>query len=299
MQVTKIVTDETLRELRVHGRPDFPFEYYVDDVHQFDGKVIEWHWHNEFEWTVVQHGAADCLVGTQRIRLHKGDGLFLNSKAIHRYESEGGASMPNILFAPEFLAAQGTALYQGYLQPALRSHCLYVVLRRGNGWEDGILKQLYRLFAASQVSTPTRELDLHILACTLWRDFWEHTEPLFIRSQQGRDLLLQARLRAMLQFIYGHYREKIALQDIAAAANISKSEALRCFHAGVQCTPVQYLVSYRLHAARGLLLSTGNTVSQIAAEAGFENTSYFVRAFAKAFGATPRAFRLQQREQQL
>ena len=29
MQITEIITDETLREIREHGTPEFPFEYYL------------------------------------------------------------------------------------------------------------------------------------------------------------------------------------------------------------------------------------------------------------------------------
>ena len=32
MQITEIITDETLREIREHGTPEFPFEYYLDDI---------------------------------------------------------------------------------------------------------------------------------------------------------------------------------------------------------------------------------------------------------------------------
>ena len=30
MQITEIRTDETLREIREHGTPEFPFEYYLE-----------------------------------------------------------------------------------------------------------------------------------------------------------------------------------------------------------------------------------------------------------------------------
>ena len=41
MQITEIKTDDTLRELRPHGRPDFPFEYYYDDIKGFDKQYVE------------------------------------------------------------------------------------------------------------------------------------------------------------------------------------------------------------------------------------------------------------------
>ena len=50
MQITEIITDDTLREIREHGTPEFPFEYYLDDIDEIGQGYVEWHWHNEIEW---------------------------------------------------------------------------------------------------------------------------------------------------------------------------------------------------------------------------------------------------------
>ena len=49
MQITEIITDETLREIREHGTPEFPFEYYLDDIDEIGQGYVEWHWHNEID----------------------------------------------------------------------------------------------------------------------------------------------------------------------------------------------------------------------------------------------------------
>ena len=56
MQITEIITDETLREIREHGTPEFPFEYYLDDIDEIGQGYVEWHWHNEIEWAWVESG---------------------------------------------------------------------------------------------------------------------------------------------------------------------------------------------------------------------------------------------------
>ena len=42
MQVTEIITNDKLRETRMHGSPEFHFEYYLDDIHKYDKHYIEW-----------------------------------------------------------------------------------------------------------------------------------------------------------------------------------------------------------------------------------------------------------------
>ena len=51
--ITEIITDETLREIREHGTPEFPFEYYLDDIDEIGQGYVEWHWHNEIEWSTL------------------------------------------------------------------------------------------------------------------------------------------------------------------------------------------------------------------------------------------------------
>ena len=101
----------------------------------------------------------------------------------------------------------------------------------------------------------------------------------------------------MREFVETHFQEKLSLDAIADSASISKSEALRCFRLAIRSTPVRYLLDYRLGRAKDLLVSTDDTVTQIASAVGIENTSYFVRLFSKTFGITPRAFRMQFRDQ--
>lgn len=91
MQITEIITDETLREIREHGTPEFPFEYYLDDIDEIGQGYVEWHWHNEIEWAWVESGKVICRIGNEKIILEAGEGIFINSRVIHRFETPGGA----------------------------------------------------------------------------------------------------------------------------------------------------------------------------------------------------------------
>ena len=48
---------------------------------------------------------------------------------------------------------------------------------------------------------------------------------------------------------------------------------------------------YRLNAAAEALHATDDTILNIAGQCGFENLSYFNRAFKAHFGMTPREYR--------
>ena len=100
----------------------------------------------------------------------------------------------------------------------------------------------------------------------------------------------------MLQFIQEHYAEDVSVEQIAASAAISPSECLRCFHDMIGTTPNQYLRDQRTQRAAELLCGTGLQVSEIAAQCGFRDASYFARAFRQVYGCGPTDYRRKARE---
>ena len=52
-----------------------------------------------------------------------------------------------------------------------------------------------------------------------------------------------------------------------------------------------YLVNYRLELSAKQLLETDQKIIDIAANCGFNNHSYFTRAFLKKYGLTPGKYR--------
>lgn len=53
----------------------------------------------------------------------------------------------------------------------------------------------------------------------------------------------------------------------------------------------QYIIAYRLKAAKALLEYTKKSMAEIAEETGFTDASYFTKTFRAAFGVTPKDFR--------
>lgn len=288
MLQTEIRTDDTLREVQNHGTPEFPFAFYDETVQQYRKGYIDWHWNSELEWLRVEQGVLDYRTADTTVRLQAGDGLFCNARVLHRLESPQGAHIPNLLFLPELLAPRQSAVYQAYVAPILASGRGLAVLRAADPADAPVLAALQ---AALDAARGGDALDIQLAVLALWRAFVHAQGAAFAAAPAGRDALAQARVMAMMQYITAHFAQKVTLAGIAAAAGISKSEALRCFHKTLQTTPVQFLLHYRLGRARDRLLHTDDTVTAIAIACGFENISYFVRQFAAHFGMTPKAYR--------
>lgn len=84
---------------RTHGQSVFPFQYYLEDIWDFDFHTIGWHWHQEIEFIYVQSGEVQCYIGKDNFSLPAGSGLFINTKVIHQLTAKQTTLIPNIVFS--------------------------------------------------------------------------------------------------------------------------------------------------------------------------------------------------------
>ncbi len=296
----KIITDDTLREMKKHGTMGFPFQYYIEHFDWSRLESVEWHWHNELELIIEVNGDIECWIGDQRLGLDNDTGILINSGVIHRFqapEGQGGSKcdFTDFLFSAEMIAPAHSVVYQKYIQPFLASGIDYLILKKDIPWQARIIEQMKETGNECRAGRRTAELRIQINLGMMWLELTEHMGEYLDESAAGKlkvnkNMLNHARLRLMMQYIWDNYTEHISLDDIAQAANISKSAALRSFRSVLQTSPISYLNEYRLSRAKELLLNGKGSVSDVAMSVGFDNVGYFDRVFKRAFGVTPKQF---------
>lgn len=281
MDVYKTTTDETLYENASHGNSHYPFAYYSEDIWQFDFHRIDWHCHHEFEFLFSSENTVVCLIGTDRIELPKGYGIFINSGLLHRYEAHNTAYAPNIVFSPYLLSPEDSFIYEKYVAPVINSSASYQIFNPEISWQKQILQILCEIFNI-QKNLMHNELRTLRNLIQIWEILLEHLDIAVHSSGLSKPNHKQAKLQTMIQYIHDHYTEEISLDMIASSASLSKSGALNIFQSGIGVSPVAYLIRYRLSQAAKLLYTTQKPVSIIAAETGFMNTGYFAASSSNA-----------------
>ncbi len=84
-------------------------------------------------------------------------------------------------------------------------------------------------------------------------------------------------------------RAPATLRALASTAGWSPFHLHRAFRRVVRETPKQYLLRLQLEQAAVRLVTTDDSVLNIALACGFENHETFTRAFRRHFGAAPSA----------
>lgn len=99
------------------------------------------------------------------------------------------------------------------------------------------------------------------------------------------------RIRSVVAHIDAHYAEKLSIADLAKLAGMSVTHFRRIFQQVMQISPIKYVTTIRINAARKLLISTDKLLTEIAVETGFWDQSHFVKAFKAERGITPNRYR--------
>ncbi len=87
------------------------------------------------------------------------------------------------------------------------------------------------------------------------------------------------------------FAEPITVDDMAAAAGLSRSHFSREFTRTFGESPRAYLQTRRLERAAALLRSTDRSVATICMDVGLESVGSFTTSFVRAFGRTPTEYR--------
>lgn len=107
------------------------------------------------------------------------------------------------------------------------------------------------------------------------------------------------RKRNIRTFMEANYDKPLKMEDYAYLTGRSTSTFRRDFKAQFNTTPQQWVKEQRLNKAYRLASDREMSVTELAYEVGYDNISYFIRAFRNQAGLSPKQYMLQQHRNNL
>lgn len=278
----------SLQETKHHGEVRFPFNIYPCTI-PGDFRQVAVHWQDSMELVYIKRGSGLVQTGAQVCTAQSGDIFVLTPGTLHAIRQTESCTMEyeNIIFDVELLGGAEDLCAEKYLLP-LQSGRLSLPVRLTPN--DLCYLQaaacLRELEDANRAKRPGYEL---LVKGALLRF-------LALLIAQGRQCLSTEtadtqRLKTVLQWLSAHYAEPLRVADAAGVCSFSASHFMRWFRQMTGQSFIAFLNEYRLNTAAEALRTTDETVLTIASRCGFENLSYFNRAFKAHFGMTPRDYR--------
>ena len=247
-----------------------------------------WHFHREYELTLITKGSGTRLVGDGVQDYVPGDLTLIGPEVPHTYVSKRGVNEHEALvvqFRQNFL---GRDIFRSpeFIEVAA------MLERSARGLSfpcDGRLLNdlvgLPDLDPAFQTLTLLQTL-VRLAACTEARPL---AGTVYLPAL---DMAAEARIDAMVRLLHAEYVRPLSLVEVAAAAHMTPSSTSRFFRRTMGTTITNYLNSLRVDAACRLLRDTDQSVADIASNCGYANLSNFNRRFREQRGMSPREYRL-------
>jgi AraC-like DNA-binding protein len=114
-----------------------------------------------------------------------------------------------------------------------------------------------------------------------------------IKSNVDNRSLAPEAIQRTLDYMHANFQLDLGRDELAAIAQVTPRYFTQLFHKTVGQTPKRYLLTLRIERAKELLRdkSSENTISRIAEQCGFFNTSHLCLEFKRQVGTTPNVYR--------
>lgn len=287
--VNTVPLNDEGKEIMKRGTPDFLCNAYIGNIHDFIGGEISLHWHSELEIFVLDEGMVQIIFADHSYLLQAGDGYFVNSNVLHRIicNTDQPCLYRSIVVEKSIIiGCTGSVFDKKYIQPFIKGDASFWLLTQRYADNMSVIELFNTAFYACQLEPRYYEFIVResISKIIMLLDGYKEQQTFRVETIQ------EQRLKQMLHWIDKHYMDKITVTHIASAAGICVRECQRTFAIVTRDTPISYLMRKRIAMAAELLKSSNAANSEICAQCGFENQSYFIKEFRFFMGVTPKKY---------
>lgn len=258
---------------------------------------LELHGHDFHELVVVFGGEGTHYTRREKYQISQGDVFFIKPGVEHGYDNTADLKLVNIIYLPDELKLH---LYDLTNSPGY--HAFFEVepaMRKRHGFKGRLrlsgtrLAYLMKLISSMEQELSSRKPDALFMAVSYFMQIIGFVARSYAKSEvpEQKNILY---LSEVVSYIESSYQHKITLAGLAKKASMSEITLYRMFKKAFSMSPVNYILSVRVAAARRLLTETELDISEIAWRTGFADSNYFSRTFKKIIGFSPRSYRKQQ-----
>ena len=279
---------EDLSERLHYNFSDFPVYTHYDVLSRY-GYAALCHWHPDLEFIYIVNGIMDYFINGEIVRMHKGEGIFINSRRLHygfskeHYE----CTFIALVIHPD-LFTKSCSAGSSYMSSRFSFETEdYILLNRSEAWHEEVLDTIVKVHEmfSDELPDPLLLMSASIGICAMIGKYLKQ------KKSETEDNRLQMNFLQMTDYIHHHFSEKITVKDIAEKGMVCRTDCYTLFHRYLKQTPAEYLNMYRLTKAKELLRDTNLSISAISSFCGFTTPSYFTGTFRKDTGVTPKEYR--------
>ena len=286
------IAEDGVYELELPANFPLMLNFYYFPIHL----KAKPNFHDFFEICYVYEGSGIFSIEEKTYTISKGDVFFVSKSKMHSIETfeKPVLRLVCISFLPEMFYDPATHdvdfefLLPFYYHFEKMDHLIPATSIVAETIRFNMLKMQHELKEMNRFHKQALKVYLGNVLYQLLLQY----EELFADNQLiFEDKYHSKRLKQVFDFISENYHQLISLEDIAEIVNLSKVYMSKYFKKVSGITITEYILNYRINAAKRLLIYSSTPISQIAYEVGFTSPNYFNRIFRRITSQSPSAFR--------
>lgn len=288
----QIQINEEKKELKLHGKAQFPILISDEKLSNYTSGAFIWHWHPEIEITLIVEGEILYRIQDKTYLLTKGNILFGNVNTVHtgKMKEEKDCKYISITFHPRLIYGfKDSLIYTKYVQPIIFNRALSSLYFAENTKNyDRLFSLVQELISCYRKKEEFAELKITHLLQEIWKIIYE-------KKDQVADTLINPkeyeRMDEMIAYVHHHYKDPITLEEIAREIHLCKGECSKLFKKCMKISLFSYLQEYRIERSVEFLLDPDYLIADVAEEVGFSSANYYIKVFKKYKGCSPLKYR--------
>ena len=277
-----------LKENKPHGTKDDPFStYHIENAGR--SFQIPVHWHDEFEIIYVRSGFLTVSISGESYIGKTGEAFVVSPGNLHLMGSQSGTvDYYTFLFPLKYISFRTDDMLDEKLLEPLNSGHLMICPRVKDTAKE-LCEQLIEIYMAKKDESESKiatQVRTKIILLQFILEMWK--KGFVIENDtSGRNTVE----KEMVSYIQQNFTGKISLKEFGEQFHLSEKYISRYFKEHFHITLSQYVTYLRLEHAKQLLQDTDIPVTDVAMQSGYQNVSYFIRSFQKAYAVSPLKYR--------
>lgn len=289
--LTTIYMNSNILDRKIAHGPTFSFSHI--EYSQF---LLPWHRHEEFEIMIFTAGQGKQFIGDEIVEYKKGDLTLIGENIPHLHLCNDIANGKKLSSSSGEALQFTKALFPTQMDKLPDFIEIDTLLKRSQYgirfYDKGMWEEVYKMvLSLDQMQGIGRIVQLYNILDILCKstDYKLVSETMYY---QNNPLDSNSKpVDKVFKYLYHHFRDKVALKDIANYVNQDPTALCRTFKKGTDKSIFRCLAEIRIKHACKLLLNSNMTISQISYECGYGSLSFFNEQFKEIIHYTPSEYK--------
>lgn len=274
---------------KVIPNQSFKVEEHVGPIFNYP-----YHFHQEFELTLILKGKGTRLVGNSISSFNDSDLILLGSNVPHHWHSDPEYHKPDSQLSVRGIVLKFDAEFNGVKIFDLPEYYPIKALLAKAGRGIKISGETYsKVSADMETILETKGPKGLMLLLNILIEISESREIEFLSNTDYMHHISandMDRMNSVYQYILDNYTGHISLFKAAGVANMNESAFCKYFKKRYDKTFIEVVNEIRISHSCRQLLNEDITVAEVCYQSGFNNLSNFTRIFKRTTGFSPKEY---------